>query len=130
MIGGHKFDFRIYVLVTSVIDPMTVYLFKDGLVRLASEPYELSNSKESLQDLYMHLTNYSLNKRNDNFDSQKHKLRLSDVLAGGVAGDGCHKSGDQIWAEIEDIVIKTIITVQPQLAHLPVVPAQGARHLL
>lgn len=24
---GHKFDFRIYVLVTSVIDPMTIFLY-------------------------------------------------------------------------------------------------------
>jgi len=36
---GHKFDFRIYVLVTSVIDPMTVFLYQDGLVRLASHKY-------------------------------------------------------------------------------------------
>jgi hypothetical protein len=37
--NGHKFDFRIYVLVTSVIEPMTVFLHDDGLVRLSSEPY-------------------------------------------------------------------------------------------
>ena len=35
----HKYDFRIYVLITSVIDPMAIFLFKDGLVRLASEKY-------------------------------------------------------------------------------------------
>ena len=44
LIGGHKYDFRIYVLITSVIDPMTIFLYKDGLVRLASEPYNLNTN--------------------------------------------------------------------------------------
>lgn len=54
----HKFDFRIYVLLTSVIDPMQIFIYKDGLVRLATEKY----SKKNIQDVFVHLTNYSLNK--------------------------------------------------------------------
>ena len=63
---GHKYDFRIYVLVTSVIDPMTIFLYEDGLVRLASEKY---NNSGNFSDPYIHLTNYSLNKKNDAFDN-------------------------------------------------------------
>ena len=71
----------------------------------------------------MHLTNYSLNKKNkDKFDGERHKLRLSDCLDDGLTSEhpekGTFKKGaEQLWAEIEDIVIKTIITVQPQLSH-------------
>jgi hypothetical protein len=57
--------------VTSVIEYPTIYIYNDGLVRLASEKY--SNTK-NLQDVYVHLTNYSLNKKNENFDGSKHKL--------------------------------------------------------
>ena len=62
LINGYKFDIRLYVLVTS-IDPLKVYIFNEGLVRFASEPYQpgLKGSK------FSHLTNYSINKRNENF---------------------------------------------------------------
>lgn len=58
---------------------MTIFLYKDGLVRLASEKY--SGSK-NMQDVYVHLTNYSLNKKNGNFDNNAHKLKVSDCLTG------------------------------------------------
>lgn len=76
---GHKYDFRIYVLVTSVIDPMTIFLYKDGLVRLASEKYD---PNANFNDPYTHLTNYSLNKKNEHFDNDAHKLQLNECLKG------------------------------------------------
>ena len=89
MIDGHKFDFRIYVLVTSVVDPLTIFLYDDGLVRLASEKYnmsQLSKAGGTAQDHFGHLTNYSLNKKNTkNFDGIKHKLSLADVLDEGMS---------------------------------------------
>lgn len=118
LINGHKFDFRIYVLVTSVIEPLTIFLYQDGIVRLASEKY---SAAKNISDMYVHLTNYSLNKKNDNFDGDKHKLGLAKCLESGLTSQtekgSFSKSGPQLWKEIEDIVIKTIITIQPQLQH-------------
>ena len=33
-----QFDIRVYVLLTSV-DPLVAYIYDDGLVRIATEPY-------------------------------------------------------------------------------------------
>lgn len=94
---------------------MTIFLYKDGLVRLASEKYDVS---KNVNDPYTHLTNYSLNKKNDNFDTEAHKLKLSDCLKGTLTQPpvrkgkpAASKSAAEIWEEIESIVVKTIITV-------------------
>ncbi len=76
---GHKYDFRIYVLLLSVVDPMAIFIFKDGLVRLASEKWV---GTKNVGDVFSHLTNYSLNKKNNNFNDDAHKLKLTDCLKG------------------------------------------------
>jgi hypothetical protein len=68
--------------VTSVIEYPTIFIYNDGLVRLASEKYSMCRN---IQDVYVHLTNYSLNKKNEHFDGNKHKLRLSDILNKGMS---------------------------------------------
>lgn len=47
-------------------DPMRIYVFKDGLVRFATEPYSMPNNS-NMEDVCMHLTNYAINKDNPNF---------------------------------------------------------------
>jgi len=64
LLNGLKFDLRVYVLVTS-FEPLRVYVYNEGLARFASEPYRHpGNTKDSK---YAHLTNYSINKRNERY---------------------------------------------------------------
>jgi len=94
---------------------MTIFLYNDGLVRLASEKYDPT---KNFENHFVHLTNYSLNKDNKDFDEKKHKLRLKDVLKGELVsttrkGQTFRKHAKQIWTEIEQIVVKTVFVVQP-----------------
>lgn len=61
LIKGKKFDMRMYVVVTS-IHPLRVYLYEEGLARFATEDY--SNDPKILRNKFVHLTNFSVNKRN------------------------------------------------------------------
>ncbi|NXL79277.1 TTLL4 polyglutamylase, partial [Leptocoma aspasia] len=119
LIGGKKFDLRLYVYVTCY-DPLRVYLFKDGLVRFASCKY--SSSMESLGNKFMHLTNYSVNKKNMEYKSnsdeiacQGHKWALK-ALWSYLTQKGVNS--EAIWEKIKDIVIKTIIASEPYVNSL------------
>uniref|UniRef100_A0ACB8EUI6 Tubulin polyglutamylase ttll6 n=1 Tax=Sphaerodactylus townsendi TaxID=933632 RepID=A0ACB8EUI6_9SAUR len=65
IIDGFKFDLRIYVLVTSC-DPLRIFIYKEGLARFATSAYS-DPSLSNLDDVCMHLTNYSINKHSANF---------------------------------------------------------------
>jgi hypothetical protein len=62
---GHKFDLRLYVVVTS-FEPLRIYIYREGLARFASEVYS-NDDIVSEQAKYSHLTNYSINKNNVNY---------------------------------------------------------------
>ena len=64
LINNTKYDLRIYVLVTSIC-PLRIYLYDEGLVRFASNQY--APDSNNLSDVYMHLTNYSINKNASNY---------------------------------------------------------------
>ncbi len=66
LINGYKYDLRVYVLVSSY-DPLKIYVYNDGLVRFATEKYSLSST--DLKKRFIHLTNFSVNKKSENFKS-------------------------------------------------------------
>ncbi len=60
-----KFDFRIYALIGN-LEPLEVYLYEEGLARFCTVPYEEPTHK-NMHEHFMHLTNYSLNKRSQGY---------------------------------------------------------------
>ncbi|XP_042079445.1 tubulin polyglutamylase ttll6 isoform X1 [Haplochromis burtoni] len=115
IIDGYKFDLRVYVLVTSC-DPFSIFMFKEGLVRFCTTKYSepmLSN----VDDVCMHLTNYSINKHSENFvrdedSGSKRKLSALNKLL-----ESMNYSTEKMWSDIEDVIIKTLISAHPILKH-------------
>ena len=56
---------RVYVCVAGT-DPLRIYLYKEGLARFATNEYTTPDS-DNLEDKFMHLTNYAVNKKNKAF---------------------------------------------------------------
>eukprot|EP00930_Biecheleria_cincta_P002379 TRINITY_DN103389_c0_g1_i1.p1 TRINITY_DN103389_c0_g1~~TRINITY_DN103389_c0_g1_i1.p1 ORF type:complete len:1015 (+),score=210.40 TRINITY_DN103389_c0_g1_i1:170-3214(+) len=120
LLDGFKFDLRLYVLVSGC-DPLRIFLHRRGLVRLASEPYVEPVGKNLSQNM-IHLTNYAINKLNPNFeentnpdDAQDGHKRSWEAVQEHLRKDG--HDVDALLIEIEDLIIKTLITVQPSLSH-------------
>jgi tubulin polyglutamylase TTLL6/13 len=84
LIDDFKFDLRIYVLITSC-DPLKIFIYKEGMVRFATEEWDIE-SGTNYDNLFMHLTNYAINKDNgiiisdDPHEDIGHKRLLSTVM--------------------------------------------------
>jgi len=114
LIEGLKFDLRLFVLVTSV-QPLVVYFYDEGLTRFATEAYDI---ELGLRDLCMHLTNASINKRSDKYESTQEgdegsgsKWSLS-ALKQRLRQEVGEARAFQTWLDVDDLVVKTIISAE------------------
>lgn len=120
LLQGLKFDLRLYVLVTS-LEPLRYYVCREGLCRMAVEPYE-TPSKKNFHKLNMHLTNYSLNKFSSSFventdaynDELCSKRRVSTAFRqlSALYPDFVE---DNFWQEMDVIVHATLTALLPSL---------------
>ena len=113
LIYNKKYDFRVYVLITGIA-PLKIYLYKEGLVRFASEEYNLDI--EHLKENYRHLTNISLNKKNKSFFKTANDVDNEEGNRWSLKAyfEYCQKHNidyNYIRDQIKDIVIKEVLTV-------------------
>lgn len=96
--------------VTS-FDPLLIYMYEEGLVRLATVKYE--KSTDNLWNPCMHLCNYSINKyhsdyikANDECEDVGHKWTFSALLR-HLKSQNCDIS--ELMMNIEDVIVKAIL---------------------
>ncbi len=109
LIGGKKFDLRIYVLVTSY-QPLTVYLYRTGFARFTHHRY--TTNTEDINNNYIHLTNVAVQKTSDKYNEVtggKWDLRsLKLYLISKYGRDGVVAT----FNGIQDIILKAVKSVQ------------------
>ncbi|XP_060071589.1 tubulin polyglutamylase TTLL5-like [Ylistrum balloti] len=118
LIDGFKFDVRLYVCVTSY-DPLVIYLFEEGLTRFATVKYE--KSTRHIRNQCMHLTNYSVNKKSDDYvrnddpdvEDYGNKWSLGALLR-YLRSHG--RDTTALMMRIEDVIIKSILSVELPIA--------------
>ncbi|XP_037354036.1 tubulin polyglutamylase TTLL7 isoform X2 [Talpa occidentalis] len=117
LMEGYKFDLRIYILVTSC-DPLKIFLYHDGLVRMGTEKY-IPPNESNLTQLYMHLTNYSVNKHNEHFerDETENKGSKRSIKWFTEFLQANEHDVAKFWSDISELVVKTLIVAEPHVLH-------------
>lgn len=119
LINGLKYDLRLYVCVTCY-DPLRIYLYREGLVRFATQAYTVS--KKSVQKRYIHLTNYSVNKKaaNYQFNQQAQQDDQGSKWSHTALRRVYTELGidpEMVFSRVKDVIIKTIMAAEPLLVN-------------
>lgn len=102
------------MLVTS-FDPLIIYMYNDGLARFATNKYTLE--EDQFENTFVHLTNYSIQKKSDTYSQNKSKDQNSlgaskwslKTLQRVFEESG--KDYETAKSRMKDVIIKTIISV-------------------
>ncbi|EGT52576.1 CBN-TTLL-11 protein [Caenorhabditis brenneri] len=113
-----KFDFRVYGVIKS-INPLSIYVAREGMARFCTEKYEKPDSS-NFKNLYAHLTNYSLNKSNEAYvhsktlqDQTKGSKRLLSTVFHQLESRGIKTK--RLWHDIKLILVKTTLAMLPEI---------------
>ena len=109
LIGGKKFDLRLYVLVTSY-RPLRVYQYIHGFARFCNVKY--TYDADDIDNAYMHLTNVAIQKHNEDYND-KHggkwhvrNLRLYIESSFGL------EASNKLFQGIDQLIIHSLKAVQ------------------
>jgi hypothetical protein len=109
LVGGKKFDLRLYVLVLS-FKPLVAYLSDLGFARFCNVKYE--ENMDDLDNKFMHLTNVYVQKHGDGYNTvhgnkwSLQKLRLWLEGTRGIISDfECDLMSDFLMLRLEEKVI-------------------------
>lgn len=106
LIGGYKWDMRVYVLMTSV-QPLKLYIYEEGICRFSTEKFDM----DSLGNKFSHLTNTSINKYGANIHDKRDVVGVGNwtfaQLSQYLESKGVNWK--TLWFKIRQIVMCTLI---------------------
>jgi hypothetical protein len=85
---------RLYVLIKG-FDPIEAYLCDEGLARFCTSEYRQPNP-QNMKNMFMHLTNFSLNKQSENYQEPD-----EEFLADGK-DTGSKRLLSSLWKTLEE----------------------------
>ncbi|XP_064397984.1 polyglutamylase complex subunit TTLL1-like isoform X2 [Halichondria panicea] len=113
LIGGKKFDLRLYVLVTSY-RPLKAYMYRLGFCRFCTVKYNASVNE--LDNMFVHLTNVSIQKHGDEYnDSHGGKWTVENLrlLLESTRGK---PATDKLFDEMHWLIVHSLKAVQNVLS--------------
>lgn len=119
LLQGYKFDLRLYILITK-FSPLEAFLYKEGFARMSTVPFSMNPDK--LQNKFIHLTNFSIQKYNTKKDDSLDSILGGSKICLKTLQERLEKLGinwDKIWSQIIELIIKSLIAVQHEIPSYP-----------
>lgn len=114
LVGGKKFDMRLYALVTS-FSPLKVHQYRRGFARFTNSRY--SSNPEDIYNGFVHLTNVAIQKTADNYDERTGgKMELQALKLFLISKYGVERIDALFW-EMQMIILRSLLAVQPVMMH-------------
>lgn len=114
LIGGKKFDLRIYVLVTS-FRPLKAYMFSNGFCRFCTMKYDRSVTE--LDNMYIHLTNVSVQKHGGDYNCHHGgKLGIQNLKL-YLEGTRGQIVTERLFEEIQWLIVHSLKAVAPVMSN-------------
>ncbi|XP_076469914.1 putative tubulin polyglutamylase TTLL9 [Babylonia areolata] len=107
LIGGRKFDIRIYVLVLS-FNPLKAWLYRGGFARFSNTRFSL----DSIEDNYVHLTNVAIQKTAPDYDPEKGCKWSTQQLRMYLCARHGTEAVKKLFQDIDNIIIRSLQSVQ------------------
>lgn len=109
LLGGKKFDLRLYVLVRSY-RPLVVYMSQLGFARFCNVKY--TTEVAELDNMFVHLTNVAVQKHGNEYNSSHgNKWSLENLKLHLEATRG-HAATQQLFDDIKALVVHALKSVQ------------------
>ena len=109
LMGGKKFDLRIYCLVTT-FHPLKAYLYQQGFCRFCNEKFSVDVS--DINNIYMHLTNVAIQKKYEKYQKSnggKFSLQNLHFYLENVYG---YERAKKCLQDITQVIIGALLSVQ------------------
>jgi len=109
LVGGKKFDMRLYVLVTSY-RPLRVFLHRSGFCRFCVEQY--TSDVAEFDNIFVHLTNVAIQKQAEDYnDRHGGKWDVNDLML-FIEGTRGKAARDKLAADMESVIVHSLKSVQ------------------
>ncbi|XP_067563882.1 probable tubulin polyglutamylase TTLL9 isoform X2 [Pseudorca crassidens] len=107
LIGGRKFDLRVYVLVMSYM-PLRAWLYRDGFARFSNTRFTLN----SIDDQYVHLTNVAVQKTSPDYHPKKGCKWMLQRFRQYLASKHGPTAVETLFSDMDNIFIRSLQSVQ------------------
>lgn len=109
LIGGKKFDMRLYVLVTSY-KPLRAYISKQGFCRFCTVKYNANMA--DMDNMFVHLTNVAIQKQGEDYNDVHGGKWSMENLRNYLEGTRGKAPTDQLFEDINWVCFQSLKSVQ------------------